>query len=526
MSFLSVVGNYPVLLTFALITLLYYVDKKIRHRPTLPLPPGPKRLPLVGNLFNAPPGDEVHKIYHQWTAQYGSDVLYMKIATQPVVILNTSKACIDLLEKRSNNYSDRPYSAIDELLGLDFLLVFMGYNQEWRSHRKLFHQYFNSVVSPQYASEQVKKTREFLSRSLKSCEDFSNSIRLTLGSSILKVVYGVDVNDLNHPYIQDIHAGMDCLNEAHTANKYWIDFFPMFKNIPKWIPGVRFKRFAEENKSVVQLMRRKPYDDVKAAAETSPVAPSMTSILLGELQTLSTQVSPDDYIKEEEMAINVTGIAYAAGTDTSSASVAGFFVALATRPEIQRKAQAELNAHIGLSRLVDDSDYNSLPYISAIALEVMRFRPAAPLGVPHRVMEDDEYNGYLIPKGAMVFSNIWAALRDPNEYPNPDTFDPERFLKDGKLDPSVRDPGTLVFGFGRRICPGRHFSNMGVFLIMASVLQVYNIEPAKDSNGDYVDLDTIKYAPGVVATPDRVPCVLKVRSEEAKRLILEAGDAQ
>ncbi|KAL4242020.1 cytochrome P450 family protein [Abortiporus biennis] len=504
MSLLSMLGNYPVISTFTLIALIYYVDKKLRYYLTLPLPPGPKRLPLVGNLFNAPTGNEVYKIYQGWTTQYGSDVLYMKLPNTPIVILNSAKACIDLLEKRSHIYSDRPYSVMDELLGMDYMFALTEYSLQWRRHRKLFHEYFNSVVSPQYASEQVKKTREFLLRSLKPCDNFSDHVRLTLGSSILKVVYGVDVDDMNHPYIQDIHAGIDCINEAHSPNQFWIDFFPMFKKIPKWIPGVSFKRFVEENKSRAEIMRRKPYDDVKKAAETSVVSPSITSTVLGKLQTLSTQVPLEEYIREEEMAINVMGIAYAAGTDTSSASAAGFFIALAHRPDIQRKAQAELDAHLGLSRLIDDSDYNALPYIRAIALEVMRFRPAAPLGVPHRVMEDDEYNGYFIPKGSIVFSNIWAALHDPIDYPDPETFHPERFLKGGKLDPTVRDPSTLAFGFGRRICPGRHFT--------------------KDINGDFANFDSIQYAPGIVASPDRVPCVLKVRSEEAKRLILEAGD--
>ncbi|KAI0796821.1 cytochrome P450 [Abortiporus biennis] len=524
MSLLHVLGNYPLISTLTLITLLYYIDKKLRYRPMLPLPPGPKRLPLIGNLFNAPAGDEPHKAYQEWTKQYGSDVLYMKIATRRMVILNSAKACTDLLEKRSHIYSDRPYSAINDLLGLDFLLVFQGYNKKWRSQRKLFHEHFNSVVSPRYASEQVKKTREFLIRSLRSYEDLSESICLTIGSTILKVVYGTDVDDMDHPYIQMIHAAVDCLNEAHTVNNYWIDFFPIFKDIPKWIPGVRFKRFAEDNKAVIQTMRRKPYDDAKRASETSAIAPSIASILLGKLQTLSTQVSLEEYIREEEIVIDVMGVAYAGGTDTSSSVIASCFLDLATRPDIQHKAQTELDAHIGLSRLVDDSDYNSLPYIRAIILECLRCRPPGPLGVPHRVIEDDRYNGYRIPKGSMVFSNIWAVLHDPNDYPNPETFHPERFLKDGKLDPNVRDPNTLVFGFGRRICPGRDFGHMSIFLLIASVLQVYNIEPARDSNGNYIDLNSIKNASGLIATPERVPCVLKVRSEEARHLILAATD--
>ncbi|KAI0796819.1 hypothetical protein C8Q75DRAFT_742363 [Abortiporus biennis] len=124
MSLLSMLGNYPVISTFTLITLIYYVDKKLRYYLTLPLPPGPKRLPLVGNLFNAPTGNEVYKIYQGWTTQYGSDVLYMKLPNTPIVILNSAKACIDLLEKRSHIYSDRPYSVMDELYVLQALFSF------------------------------------------------------------------------------------------------------------------------------------------------------------------------------------------------------------------------------------------------------------------------------------------------------------------------------------------------------------------------------------------------------------------
>jgi cytochrome P450 len=103
---------------------------------------------------------------------------------------------------------------------------------------------------------------------------------------------------------------------------------------------------------------------------------------------------------------------------------------------------------------------------------------------PKALMEDDIYKGYHIPKGATVIENTWAILHDPSVYPEPHVFNPERFLKDGKLDRSVRDPEDRVFGSGRRICPGRHFANRTLFLRIATVLATFNIEPGVNERGE------------------------------------------
>ncbi|KAI0796931.1 cytochrome P450 [Abortiporus biennis] len=502
---------------------VFVVDRKLRERSTrLPLPPGPKRIPIIGNLLNAPTGSEIHKVYRDWSLQHGSDIVYLDLPSQPMLILNSAKASFDLLEKRSDIYSDRPHSTIDELLGTDYNVAFMRYSLKWRNHRRLFHQFFNCQVTPNYSSEQVKATHMFLRRSLQPCDNLADSVRLTLGSTILGLVYGIDVDDMNHPYIQDVRAEVECINQAHVAGNFWIDYFPFLRNVPGWLPGIRFKRFVEKNQALVDRMKRKPFDDIRIAAESSTVPPSITYTLLGKLQARIEEVPLEEYLQEEETVINVTGIAYAAGTETTASNVLTFFLMLAERPDIQRKAQSELDTYLGNSRLVDSSDYGALPFIAAIALEVMRYRPSLPLGVPYRVMEDDEYNGFFIPKGTTVVSNFWATLHDANDYPDPECFNPERFLKDGKLDPTVRNPNKLAFGFGRRICPGRHFGNMSIFLIIASVLQVFDIEPAKDANGVGIALNSIKYTAGLVASPESLPCVLRTRSEAARSLVLQS----
>lgn len=114
-------------------------------------------------------------------------------------------------------------------------------------------------------------------------------------------------------------------------------------------------------------------------------------------------------------------------------------------PEVQVKAQEELDRVIGPDRLATWEDRASLPYIDAILKETLRFNSATPLGVPHAVIEDDVYEGMFIPAGATVISNIWAIMRD-TEYKDPHVFNPDRFL--GPNPPT--DPHMYAFGFGRR----------------------------------------------------------------------------
>lgn len=80
-----------------------------------------------------------------------------------------------------------------------------------------------------------------------------------------------------------------------------------------------------------------------------------------------------------------------------------FLIAMAKYPEVQRRAQEELDIHVGPKRLPEFGDYENLVYIQAIVLETLRWRPSVPLSLPHRVMSDDEYNDYFIPKGTIIF---------------------------------------------------------------------------------------------------------------------------
>lgn len=149
-----------------------------------------------------------------------------------------------------------------------------------------------------------------------------------------------------------------------------------------------------------------------------------------------------------------------------------FILAMLLRPEVQARAQRELDTVLGPSwaRLPTFADRARLPYIQAIVLEVLRWNPAVPLGLAHRSTQDDVYRGWVIPKGTVVWANIWyvvrviplngigehdvrSMLQDPAVFPEPTEFRPERYLNvDGTLKELERheDPSIIGFGFGRR----------------------------------------------------------------------------
>jgi cytochrome P450 len=174
--------------------------------------------------------------------------------------------------------------------------------------------------------------------------------------------------------------------------------------------------------------------------------------------------------------------------------MAWWTLAMLVYPETQSRAQAELDAVVGRSRLPTFADYTSLPYIRAMVKEVLRWRMAAPLGVPHRLTEDDWYEGMFIPKGTICIPNIWQMNRDPDVYgKNAMHFDPARYLDaNGDIAPGpsdAKEEGHVTYGFGRRLCVGRYVANDMLFINIAILLWACKIERKKYASGQRRPLD-------------------------------------
>ncbi len=114
-------------------------------------------------------------------------------------------------------------------------------------------------------------------------------------------------------------------------------------------------------------------------------------------------------ILTEELIKDSAAVAYAAGADTSVSTLTTFFLAMTLHPEAQKRAQAELDVVVG-DRLPTFADKDSLPYVTAVMKEVLRWIPVLPMAVPHRAVNSDQYKGYFIPAGASVLGNTWYAV--------------------------------------------------------------------------------------------------------------------
>jgi cytochrome P450 len=164
-------------------------------------------------------------------------------------------------------------------------------------------------------------------------------------------------------------------------------------------------------------------------------------------------------------------------------------------PEVQRRAQAELDTAVGRDRLPTFDDAPRLPYVRAIIEEVLRWRPSLPLGLPHAATEDDWYEGMFIPKGTICIPNAWHCNHDRTVFgEDADEFRPERHLDErgallsGSLE--TVQAGHVTFGFGRRICVGSHLAKDTLFISTARILWAARLQGARDENGNEVPLDT------------------------------------
>ncbi|KZV81301.1 cytochrome P450, partial [Exidia glandulosa HHB12029] len=333
---------------------------------------------------------------------------------------------------------------------------------------------------------------------------------------ILRLTYGYEVKTDDDEFVA---LAKDALRVFHTAAQpgWIVDVFPSLRFLPSWFPFATFKRKAVEWRKVVEASRQRTLDWTRTQIEAGTAAPSFAAQLLADSERM----------KDEGLFSMVLADLFAAGGDTTMASGLKLFLALATHPDAQAKAQQEIDNFTRGERLPTYEDRPYLPYIDALLKEVQRWdTPVAPLGLPHCTSEEDVYKGYCIPKGAIMFANIWSIFHNPEKYPDPETFKPERFLEKQERrtasgDIINEDPNHFVFGFGARHCPGRHLADSTQWLLAAKLIATCNVSDAVDMKGRRLASRTIEFSPGVVSQPSRFTCTVEPRSPQTEALLFE-----
>lgn len=488
---------------------------KRRHtQSALPLPPGPPSKGILGNVSDIPV-DNAWTAYARMADKYGP-IVHLRALNKHVVVLNTLEAMTELFERRGAIYSDRPRFRMLELMGWFWNIGLMPYGPKWREHRLVLHQFFNEHESKTYAEIVTHNNTKLLRSFLEAPNDFYRHVRHLAASNVLSISYGIDASPEDDPWVKIVSDGMESFGHAGTPGAYLIDWIPLLKYVPAWFPGAVFKRRAMEWRPLVDRMLDAPFDFVKSQLALGMSVPSSVA---SALIVHGLNGEPID----EGVARICAANAYAAGAETTGASLLFIVLAMVLFPEKQHAAQDELDRVVGLGRLPQLSDRDSLPYVEAFMLEAFRLYPVVPLSMPHRVTTEDEYQGSRIPEGATVLANVWQILRDPCHYPDPHSFTPERYLKDGQLDSTVSDPRVPIFGLGRRVCVGRPLADSTVWLFAATVLACFSIRKQKGRDrgeNDFVP----EFHSGLVFCPEPFPCDISPRSETAIRSILLASE--
>ncbi|KAI0085091.1 cytochrome P450 [Irpex rosettiformis] len=484
----------------------------LRRKRLHTLPPGPRGWPFIGNLF------DLHQefpwiTYSKWSKTYG-DIVFLRVVSTPLLIVSSADVALELMDKRSAIYSSRPTSIMDVMTGWDFNVSFIPYGQQWRNIRRKIHEHFHQMITPSYRDKQTKHVHAFLRQCLAGQERQFNHklIRQLLAATIMDIIYGIKIKDMDNDYITTVVKSLEVLGEIKQPGKYWVDYMPFLQYVPQWVPRNTSAKFAAHSRPIVEKMLNRPFNAVRNG-ETSNNCVAASMLAKIELQ-------PDvERRREEEIhAKHAAGIIYAAAVETTFSVLQAFFCGMAMSPDIQKRARQELDSVVGPERLPTYDDQDHLPYVQAIFMECLRWMTTVPLGVPHSATQDDYYNGYFIPSGTIIIPNAWHILHNPEEYPEPDKFNPDRFIKDGVINPMIRDPAAIAFGFGRRICPGRHFAKDTAFLAIASILHTFDIKPSIDENGHELD-PTPQLHGSIISFPSPLNYRLKSRSEGAEKLI-------
>ncbi|KAF9026241.1 cytochrome P450 [Hymenopellis radicata] len=482
-------------------------------RRTSSLPPGPKGLPLIGNLFNFPDVDSWIAFKH-----VGEQIRHyiLQPCWQDFVVVNTLEAATELFLKRSSIYSDRPPAfMIKELVKFNWNFGFARYGDEWKEHRKMFHKALSGPVLAAVQHPHILDSARYLLRRIRDKPDrFLDDLRLYAGQMILRIAYGIEVLDNTDPFIVEAEKAMQAVAVAGRPGAFLVDTFPILRFVPSWMPGAGFKRWAKEASKPVTAMRDAPLKFLEKAVADGTAKPCVGSKILSELEEAGADT-------KENMIIlgNVLAAIYAGGSDTTVSTLTAAVLVMVQNPSVLKKAQADIDSIVGHDRLPDFGDRKELPYLEAILKELLRWRLVTPLAVPHRVIQDDIYRGYRIPKGAIIVGNSWAILHDKAVYGDDvENFNPDRFLNpDGSLNPSIPHP-SVAFGFGRRVCVGQNIAEDTIWIGLASLFAAFNITKAVDEQGRVIE-PSGEFTSGLLCHPLPFKCSILPRSRTAEALI-------
>ncbi|PPQ78648.1 hypothetical protein CVT25_010543 [Psilocybe cyanescens] len=475
-------------------------------------PPGPRGLPFFGVQLS----DTAWNDFEEWGKKYG-DIMYMEASGQKILVLNSRAAAVNLLDRRGGNYNNRQeFVVINEFLTRGLLLASTNDDDLWRKMRRAGHEVMNKTATTKYHRIQEREALVFIENLLQDSKEWYQEAYRTTISGLQTALYDVPpIVSRTDPLIKKINDFDKFLVHAGYPGNYLVESITWMKYFPAAISPWKRRAeawFAEFSDFYMRLLR-----DVESRLDEGNEKLGMVAHTIRQQTRLG--------LSDVEAAWVPAG--FSNGGMANAETLAWFFLAMIAYPDKQRKCQEELDTVVGRSRMPTFDDRDNLPYLRATVRELIRWRPNAPLSIPH----DDIYEGYFIPKGTAVFPHIWLMNRDPNIYgQDAEDFNPDRFIDEqGGLIPAIADTkdvrfdliaeGHVSYGFGLRLCPGRHYANDTLFITFARLLWAATISPPINKQTGKPVIPDLLATVGITIRPPPFDCVVKARFSDAAEMV-------
>lgn len=439
----------------------------VRSRRRLKLPPGPARLPVLGNLHQL--GSLPHRSLRELAHRHGP-VMMLRLGATHMLVVSSASAAREVLKVHDADCCSRPACPGPKRLSYGFKdMAFAPYGEHWREMRKIFIVELVSMRRVKAAwgarQEQVDKLMAALAPNEpvvlgEHIFAFTDGI---IGTVALGNVYGADMLARKKHFQHVLDEAMDMLATFSAE-----DFFPNAAGrLVDRLTGLtaRRHRLFGNLDDFFETVIEQHLDPARPKPENGG---DLVDALI-------------DLWKEEHRGFtkdNVKAIimdTFVGGIDTSSVTILWAMSELIRNPRVLKKAQEEIRAAVGEPRArVQPDDLPKLNYLKLVLKETLRLYPPATLLLPRETMRHVKIGGYDVPAGTRVAVNAWALGRDPASWgEDAEEFNPDRFEAGGahgEVDLHGAHFELVPFGAGRRICPGLAMALVNVEFALANLL--------------------------------------------------------
>ncbi|KAM5165070.1 uncharacterized protein ACMZJ9_007485 [Mantella aurantiaca] len=442
---------------------VYNNQKRQKHKN---LPPGPKPLPIIGNLHMI---DMKHpyKTFLEMSKKYGT-VLTIHLGMGKIIVLCGYDTVKDALLTHGEEFANRPKLAIFSKSTKDNGVIFSN-GESWKAMRRFTLSTLRDYgMGKKAIEEKISEEAEHLVQAMKSYEgkafDNLNILNAAVANIIISIILG-------HRFSYDdptILKLMGLINEnIKLMGSYVVRLYNIIPTLLDLLPGPHHKVF--ENMRQMLNFIEATFTKQKQTLDVNDQRNLIDAFLVKQQEG---KTESSQHFNNDNLIALVSDL-FVAGMETTTTTLRWAILLMMKYPEIQKKVQNEIDNVIGTVQ-PQAEHRKQMPYTDAVVHEIQRFGDIVPDGAPHETVQDITFRGYFIPKGTAVFPSMYSVLKDEAYFQKPFDFYPEHFLDaEGNFK---KNEAFIPFSIGKRSCAGETLAKMELFLFFTSLLQNFNFQ--------------------------------------------------